>query len=178
IDAGMPPFGPSSSNPINDENRWDLVAAVYSLGTSEEAVGMGQAVYAENCAECHGEDGAGDGAAASATDGLDLTKLNYWFNRSAETVLADIPGDIAEHEFELSDAEKEAVVHYARTFSYAYAAPIDPNQPIEGAAVTGEVSNGATGTIITDGIVRLRAYTMDFQETLNLTTTVGIDGRF
>ncbi|MCP4428674.1 MAG: c-type cytochrome, partial [Chloroflexi bacterium] len=44
IDAGMPPFGPSSSNPINDENRWDLVAAVYSLGTSEEAVGMGQAV--------------------------------------------------------------------------------------------------------------------------------------
>ncbi len=178
IESGMPPFGPASSNPVSEENRWNLIAAVFSLGTSETSVGMGQAVYDENCAACHGETGLGDGPDATPDANLDLTDLTYWFNRSNETVLADIPGDIVEHEFTLSDAEKEAVVHYARTFSYTYVAPVDPSQPIADGLISGQVSNGATGEIITEGIVQLRAYTPNFEETLNVTTTLGIDGRY
>ena len=54
LEAGMPPFGPASSNPIDIADRWDLVAAVYSLGTPSEAIENGRLVYEENCLACHG----------------------------------------------------------------------------------------------------------------------------
>ena len=43
--VGMPPFGPASSNPIDETGRWNLVAAVYSLATPPENVEAGRAVY-------------------------------------------------------------------------------------------------------------------------------------
>ena len=173
--SGMPPFGPASSNPLDEANRWDLVAAVYSFSTPETSIGMGQAVYETNCLACHGADGQGDG---SDNANLDLTRLNYWFNRSNETVLADIPGNIPEHDFELSAAEQTAVVDYARTFSYVYFNALAPLEPIEGAVVSGLVTNGATGETVSEGVARLRAFNTSFQETLNITTTVGLDGRY
>lgn len=179
IESGMPPFGPASTNPISEENRWDLITAIYSLSTPADSLTAGQAVYEENCLACHGEAGAGDGPdAATDAAGLDLTRLSYWFNRSNETVLADVPGDIAEHEFTLNDDEQLAVVDYARTFSYAYFNPAAPREPIEGAAISGQVTNGTTNEPVSGSEARLRAFTASFQETLNLTTTVGVDGRY
>ena len=37
----MPPFGPSSSNPIDEATRWDLIAAVYSLATPADSLAAG-----------------------------------------------------------------------------------------------------------------------------------------
>ena len=74
IPQGMPPFGPESSDPLTDEQRWNLIAAIYSLGTAIESVGDGRDVYLENCQACHGEEGLGDGPDAEQNPG-DLTSL-------------------------------------------------------------------------------------------------------
>jgi mono/diheme cytochrome c family protein len=179
IESGMPPFGPASTNPISEENRWDLIAAIYSLSTPADTLAAGQTIYEESCLACHGDAGAGDGPDAAANvAGLDLTRLSYWFNRSNDTVLADLPGGIADHEFTLNDDEQLAVVDYARTFSYAYFNPTAPLEPIEDAVISGQVTNGTSDEPVGGSEARLRAFTTSFQETLNLTTTVGIDGRF
>lgn len=180
LESGMPPFGSASSNPLDEAAIWDLVAAVYTFSTPADSIAMGQAVYDINCAACHGETGLGDGPdAASDAAGLDLTRLDYWFSRSNDTVLADLSGStIAEHTYELSEAELVAVVDYGRTFSYQYAAPPAPPAAIEGATISGIVNNGTTGDIINGGEALLRAFTVNFEETLSLTTTVGVDGSF
>ena len=43
------------------QDRWDVVARVWSLGTSADRLEMGRRLYERNCAACHGERGAGDG---------------------------------------------------------------------------------------------------------------------
>ena len=180
LESGMPPFGPASSNPLDESSLWDLVAAVYTFSTPADSIAMGQAVYEINCATCHGETGLGDGPdAASDADGLDLTRLDYWFSRGNDMVLADLSGStIAEHTYELSETELVAVVDYGRTFSYEYAAPPAPLAAIEGAVITGIINNGTTGDVISGGEALLRAFTVNFEETLSLTTTVGVDGSF
>lgn len=181
LNVGMPPFGPTSSNPISEANRWDLVAAVFSLSTPPEAVAQGQAVYEAQCAACHGEAGAGDGPDAATTNppATDLTNIAYWFNRSNQTVFdALAPGAVAAHEYEISDEDRWAVVDYARTFSYAYADPAELTRPIPSGVIFGQLVNGTTGERLADTEVLLRAFTPDFQQTLTLTTTSDINGNY
>ncbi|MEJ2749215.1 MAG: hypothetical protein P8183_15120, partial [Anaerolineae bacterium] len=134
----------------------------------------------ENCLACHGETGQGDGPdATSDAAGLDLTRLDYWFSRTNDAVLAELSGDtIAEHTYDLSEAELVSVVDYGRTFSYQYAPPPEPPAAIEGAVISGVIDNGTTGEIVGSWQAMLRAFTTNFEETLNMTTTVGLDGRF
>jgi mono/diheme cytochrome c family protein len=49
-----------------DAEVWDLVAFVWQSNTSPEALAEGKALYASNCAACHGETGAGDGVMVAA----------------------------------------------------------------------------------------------------------------
>ena len=44
-----------------DQDRWGVVAYLWSLATSAERLALGRRLYATNCAACHGERGAGDG---------------------------------------------------------------------------------------------------------------------
>jgi mono/diheme cytochrome c family protein len=181
LESGMPPFGPESSDPISEENRWHLVAAVYSLATPAEAIEAGQAVYEENCLACHGETGTGDGpdAASSETEPTDLTSVRYWFNRSSETVYTALEnGGIPDHDYDLSDEERWDVVDYARTFSYAYVNPAAPPEPIEGAVISGVITNGTTGDPVDEVDVLLRGFDQNFQQTVTMSTTVGTDGRY
>ena len=46
---------------LSDPSVWDLVAHLWSSTTSPEALSEGRALYAQNCAACHGENGGGDG---------------------------------------------------------------------------------------------------------------------
>ena len=50
-----------SAASLSDEEVWDLVAYLWSTATTPERVAMGEALYAKNCAACHGETGGGDG---------------------------------------------------------------------------------------------------------------------
>lgn len=181
LDSGMPPFGPASTNPVSDENRWHLVAAVYSLATPPEAIEAGQVVYEENCLACHGETGIGDGpdAADAQADMPDLTSVRYWFNRSNETVFADIEsGGVPDHDYELTVQEQWDVVDYARTFSYTYFDPNAPVEPIVGANISGVVVNGTSNEMVTGVEVLLRGFSQDFQPTVTMTTTVDANGNY
>lgn len=175
LQVGMPPFGPASQNAIPEQNRWDLVGAVYSLATPPNIIESGQQVYEANCASCHGADGKGGPDAANT----DLTAIDYWFNRSNDTVFQAIqPGAIAAHDYTLSEGELLNVVDYSRTFSYSYFDPARLNEPLPVASITGQVTNTTTGEIVGDGTVLLRAFTPDFNETLTISTTVGADGNY
>jgi mono/diheme cytochrome c family protein/plastocyanin len=49
---------------LSDAEKWDVVAAVWKSSTSPPSLGNGKELYAQNCAACHGETGAGDGVFA------------------------------------------------------------------------------------------------------------------
>jgi mono/diheme cytochrome c family protein len=180
-EGAMPPFGPASSNPIDTGGRWNLVAAIFSLGTPREAIENGRVLYEENCLACHGENGAGDGteAANSTAEVPDLTDLRYWFSRSNEMVLASLQDtEIVDHVYSLETDELWDVVDYMRTFTYVYADPQAASQPIESVAVSGQVINGTTGGVLNGGTVLLRAFTPELQEAISLETPLDSSGAY
>jgi mono/diheme cytochrome c family protein len=179
--VGMPPFGPASSDPIDEAGRWNLVAAVFSLATPPEDVTAGQAIYEAECAACHGDAGAGDGPDAATTDppASPLTDLAYWFNRSNDTVFTELaPGAIPAHAYEIADDDLRRVVDFARTFSYAYADPAILTAPIPAGVVMGVLSNGTTGEMLGEAEVELQGFTPEFEQTVTLTTTTDANGNF
>ncbi len=179
IPNNMPPFGPSSTNPLPEESRWQAIAAIYSLATTAESIEQGQIVYEENCLACHGESGEGD--EANDSNPPSLTNLTYWSSNSNQTVF-DILTDstqITAHDYDLQDDTIWAVVDYIRTFSYDYTDPLAASQPLETATITGLVTNGTTiEPAPPDTEVRLRAFTADLEAALTLTTTTDVDGRY
>lgn len=178
IENSMPPFGPSAENAISEEDRWNLVAALYSYSTPPESVATGQAVYETSCQNCHGAAGAADGPDATP-ETTNLTSLTYWFNRTNQAVFEALEnGRIPAHAYQLSDDERWSVVDYARTFSYVYLDPLAPPPPIPAATITGHIVNGSTADFVTGGNVTLRAFNTDIEEMLTLTSTVGTEGRF
>ncbi len=180
LEGGMPPFGPlNTESPISEANRWNLVAATYSLATPAEALTLGEIVYQESCAACHGLDGQGEGPDAAGQDPAptDLTSLSYWYNRNNETVFTALQsGAVPAHEYDLNEEALWAVVDYSRTFSYNYISQTALAGPIAAATISGVLSNGGTGELIADGEVLLRAFDANFQPVLTLTETVGTDG--
>jgi mono/diheme cytochrome c family protein len=81
MDRFMPPF-----HSLSDRQRWDVIAYVYSLSTSPAAVSRGQEIYLENCADCHGSSGRGDGpqAAALTASMPDFTDQAYMARKSTQ----------------------------------------------------------------------------------------------
>ncbi len=57
-------FDELSSAVLTESERWDLVASIWKSNTTPESLANGQQLYAQNCAVCHGENGAGDGVFA------------------------------------------------------------------------------------------------------------------
>ena len=52
-------------NLLSDDGLWDVVAALWQAQTTPEQLAVSKQLYAQNCAACHGEQGAGDGLYAS-----------------------------------------------------------------------------------------------------------------
>ncbi len=46
---------------LSNQERWDVVAFIWQQNTTPEKLAQSAQLYAENCAACHGETGAGDG---------------------------------------------------------------------------------------------------------------------
>lgn len=171
LEAGMPPFGPESSNPLSEADRWRLVAAIYALGAEEVTLAVGEEIYQTSCQECHGPDGR-ELATADLTDAL------FWTEQSNAQILAALAAaDIAEHEFELGDADGRALLHYLRN---QFAEPLSIMAPLPLASIGGQVTNGSSGEPLTGAgaEARLRAFTTELEVALDLTVPVDADGRY
>jgi mono/diheme cytochrome c family protein/plastocyanin len=57
-------FDHLANTSLIESERWDVVAYMWQSNTTKEALENGQKLYAQNCAACHGENGAGDGVFA------------------------------------------------------------------------------------------------------------------
>lgn len=140
IDKFMPPFAS-----LTDAERWDVISYAMSLSAPAEQVTSGKALYEENCAGCHGADGAKVGSA-------DLSNQEFMASRSAHDLYqltadgagADMPG----FKDKLSEDELWAVLAYVRTFTTTQAAaPTETNTPDPTAtATTLPSSTPLTGT--------------------------------
>ena len=163
MSAGMPPYGPANSNPLNEADIWNLIALAYSCSTRPEAVAAGKQLANEL------------GADTETWPGLD-----YWFSRSNQAILAELENeDIFGVEIgELSDDEKLSLIDYGRSLHYTYTDPLAAFAPVSLATINGQVINGSTGEAIPDGEVRLRAFTSSFEEVYSETMTVSEDGSF
>lgn len=49
---------------LSDDQIWGLVVSIWQANTKSEKLEIGEEIYAQNCAACHGESGAGDGPMA------------------------------------------------------------------------------------------------------------------
>ena len=57
-------FDELSNTSLTEPQRWDVVAYIWQSNTTKESLTNGGQLYAQNCAACHGENGAGDGVFA------------------------------------------------------------------------------------------------------------------
>ncbi len=159
---GMPPFGSTSSNPLNEGDIWNLVAAVYSFGVTPSDLEEGETLFAD-----------------LEGDPVTIPGLEYWFTHSNQSALADLEnGDWGVDVSALSEEEKLRLVDYGRAQQYTYANPMAAFEPIEAATITGLIVNGSTSEEVTEGEAILRAFNTNFEQTMIMTTTVGADGRY
>jgi mono/diheme cytochrome c family protein/plastocyanin len=49
---------------LTEQQRWDVVAYIWQSNTTPDALASGKKLYGQNCATCHGENGAGNGVFA------------------------------------------------------------------------------------------------------------------
>ncbi len=157
---GMPPFGASSSNPIAEQDRWNLIAAAYSFSTPADSIALGAELVA-------------------AQEDVQFPDAAYWFTTSNADAIADlVDGAFGFDATELSAEEQIAVVDYGRSQTYTYTDPFAAAEPIPLATIGGQVVNGATTELVTEGVASLRAFTFDLEETLTLETELDENGRF
>jgi mono/diheme cytochrome c family protein len=177
MDKFMPPW----SDTLGEAERWNLVAFLYTLSTSQTQINSGQALYAASCAECHGEGGQGDGPKASGLKVPDFTDQTFMSARTQSDFfksVTDGAGDAAHtYQSKLTEAERWAVVDYVRAFAYAYAAPAAA--PVAGQArVAGAVTNGTGGVDVpADLVVTLHGFD-NFNAAQTMSTTVGVTGTY
>jgi mono/diheme cytochrome c family protein len=164
LQRGMPPFGPVSSNPIATENQWDLVAAIYQLGTSQPSVAMGGQLFA---------------ALDDASDLAIFPDPILWYNNSNQTAYDQLQALRPE----LTEIELWALVNYGRSTSFASgvtapAAPAAAAGPISG-LLFGQVTNGTTGEPQGGLEALVRAFDPNtFSVAEVYSTTVAADGTY
>jgi len=80
-------FDELQSTTLSDPEKWNVVAAVWQANTSPESMANGKELYAQNCAACHGENGAGDGVFADdiAAEGEASTQTMAGSNMMMQT---------------------------------------------------------------------------------------------
>ena len=73
---------------LSDSEKWDVVSYIWQSNTSPEGLLNGEELYAQNCAACHGENGAGDGVFAddlAEAGEASIQTMNGMANMSMQT---------------------------------------------------------------------------------------------
>jgi mono/diheme cytochrome c family protein len=116
IEKLMPPWG----NRFDDGQIWDLAAYVWRLGVPTENLAAGETIYLEQCAACHGDNGAGGETADAPANMIDFTDLKLMTGRSQADLQAGYTTSPAHDALNnLSEEELWQALDYVRTFSFA-----------------------------------------------------------
>ena len=114
---------PGFSGSLNAQNRWDVQAYVWSLGTIAADLDAGRAIYAQQCATCHGAKGKSpDGKLQNLADGR-------WLSDES---LLEIAGAVAKSDahtkLKLSEAQRIQVASAVRALGYVHTSPANLRQ--------------------------------------------------
>jgi mono/diheme cytochrome c family protein len=152
-------FMPGFINGLDDRQRWDVLAYVYSLSMSPDLLAQGQVVYATNCASCHGTTGKGDGpqSASLSVKTPDFTAQDRLSQKSDNDLYNEIKQGIGQGSSpampafasQLSDADLWAVTSYVRALTFTNA----PGVNLAAANGAATPSTGVTATTGTTGAV-------------------------
>lgn len=118
LERFMPPFG----NSLSEEERWDVVAHVFTLSTTEERLAEGQALFQAHCADCHGESGRG-GEPGVPDLAAPATLLAQSAADLYEAIARGVPPEMPAFGEVLEEPEVWAISDYLR--SLAFAAPTE-----------------------------------------------------
>jgi mono/diheme cytochrome c family protein len=118
LERYMPPF-----NSLNDRERWDVIAYVYSLSAPAETIALGGELYQANCVQCHGTGGKGDGpmAANLASAPRDFTDQAFMAEYSAAAMFGIISQGIdpmPAYASQLDESEVWAITDYLRSLTF------------------------------------------------------------
>ncbi|MFQ5595682.1 MAG: cytochrome c [Anaerolineae bacterium] len=169
LEALMPPWG----GELSAQERWDVLAYVWSLGTSPERVDAGQQTYARACAECHGDSG-------DKVEAVNLGELAGMALRSQADLATSVRDSHTDTGWQdtLTDDERWAVVDYVRTFTYEPGFTAVKKATGEG-VIEGQVIDGTAGAQADMAGLAITLFPFVGQTTLDpITTTTTTDGRF
>ncbi len=195
LQNGMPGFAGS----LDVDQRWDVIAYAWSLAASPQQVERGKQVYAEQCVQCHGDSGKGDGkdAQGQLPDLSDFTVLakvapGIWDQAMASGHVPSFAGTV-------SEADRRAAIDYIRTFAYDYPSgtsaaaaasatpgapdtlPSTTSGPAEPIKIEGSINNGTAGQHVPDNLP-LTLYILPHQgsqqDMITRTFQSGVNGHF
>lgn len=107
---------PSFREQLTSDERWDAVFYVWRFSTSAETLALGETIYGDSCAACHGAAGAGQ--VLGAADFTDLRFTDARAPRDFYLVVTQGKGSMPAWQGRLSQDERWAVIDYLRAFSY------------------------------------------------------------
>jgi mono/diheme cytochrome c family protein len=84
-------FDELSSTSLTETQRWDVVAYIWQSNTTKESLTNGGQLYAQNCAACHGENGAGDGVFADDLQAVGESSMQTM--TGADNMMMQLPVD-------------------------------------------------------------------------------------
>lgn len=199
LERFMPPF-----NSLTEGQRWDVVAYLYTLSSPPGTVAEGEQLYQENCANCHGIGGQGDGPqagelSATLTDFTDQERMATVSEAELfEVISTGLEPDMPGFAGMLSEEQRWSLTAYLRSLTFASPgetaglqetpSPGTPDQedsgtPLAAASepemgtVSGTVVNLSGGDLPEDLEVTLHAYD-NMQETATRTSQVQPDGSY
>jgi mono/diheme cytochrome c family protein len=114
----MPPWKAA----LTEQQRWDVALYTYTMHYTPEQVELGQILYVD-CAECHGEQGRGDGPEAGNVERQvkDLTDQQAMITLSDQNIYHLVfegqYGVMPSYGNQFNEEELRAVAAYARTLS-------------------------------------------------------------
>jgi mono/diheme cytochrome c family protein len=187
IERFMPPFVS-----LNDQERWDVVAYIMTLHTSQGQVQKGKEIFEANCQDCS-TDFYKDAGKTSGLSTVALARIIRLGNDEIQAFGED-----------LSDEDMWAVAEYLRSLTYDTTSPAQsiavpevgtpvgteqaevPGEAVPGfGTVNGSIENKTGAKLPSDLTVTLRGYEHDPQdpnagpqEVLTLNSTVDMDGSF
>lgn len=160
IENLMPPF----SGSLNAQQRWDVQAYLWALGTTSQTLATGKQIFDQYCGVCHV---AGD---APKLDDL---------NRLAQSSLLDIAGGMAAGDahkaMKLGEAERFAVADAVRALAYIFADPAalrEQDKRGDGLWMLRAISPKLAPSIFANAQATLRAYDVNGEV---LTRTAALD---